>query len=280
MILDSQVHVWHRVIPGRKPQRTRPFGHDELLVAMNAAGVDRAILVPPTWSQDGNDVALRAATENPARFAVMGTIPLEASRQAEVAAWKSQAGMLGLRIVFNTPALAERLASSSLEWLWTAAEEGGVPIMVHAAGLLNHVGRIAREHPGLRLVVDHLGLPSNARGDAIEPHVTELLSLATLENVAVKASALPAYSMNPFPFTDMHQSVCKVIEAFGAERVFWGSDLSRLKCSYSEVLTLMSDVIPCLSARQRSLIMGESLYAWIGWPEMRPLRLQLGQFES
>ena len=44
---------------------------------MAAAGVDRAVIVPPSWEGDRNDLALAAAQAHPDKFAVMGRPPLD-----------------------------------------------------------------------------------------------------------------------------------------------------------------------------------------------------------
>ena len=65
-ITDAQVHVWERVaIPGREHRMT-PLGAAELINEMAAAGVKRAILIPPSWAGDGNGrwSTLRELTPN------------------------------------------------------------------------------------------------------------------------------------------------------------------------------------------------------------------------
>ncbi|HYX91124.1 MAG TPA: hypothetical protein VE782_06155, partial [Myxococcaceae bacterium] len=57
-IVDSQVHIWgantsERPWPERtQPHRQLPLGAEELLGYMDEGGVDRAILVPPSWEGD------------------------------------------------------------------------------------------------------------------------------------------------------------------------------------------------------------------------------------
>jgi len=265
MIADAQVHVWERVQPGRRPQRQRPFSPEELLAAMNVAGVDRAILVPPSWCDDGNEVVLRATNEHSDRFAAMGKISLDSALPGDLGNWKKAAGLVGLRLVFNSAALATRLHTGDLDWLWSEAEREQIPIMIHAAGSLGAVGRVARRFPALRLIIDHLGLPSGVQGNHVQPHITALLELATLDNIAVKATAVPAYSSDAFPFADMQRHVCNVIDGFGAERVFWGSDLTRLRCDYRDVVSFITEAIDCLTVAQRDLVKGRALCAWLGW---------------
>jgi hypothetical protein len=56
-----------------------------------------------------------------------------------------------------------------------------------------------------------------------------------------------------------------VYDAFGPERMFWGTDLSLLPCSYREGITHFSEELPFLSAPDKQLIMGEAICRWLGW---------------
>ena len=82
-IVDAQVHLWKAEspdwpwVPGVKPQLPEPFTIEKLVPMMDEAGVDRAVIVPPSWPGDRNDYALEAAKRYPNRFAVMGRIPLQ-----------------------------------------------------------------------------------------------------------------------------------------------------------------------------------------------------------
>src|SRR5450759_1828185 len=103
-IVDAQSHIWGANTPERqwpartKPHRETPFGKDELLREMDAASVDRVVIVPPSWEGDRNDLALAAAQAHPDRFAVMGRMDTERPEaRGAIATWRSQPGMLGLR---------------------------------------------------------------------------------------------------------------------------------------------------------------------------------------
>ena len=107
-IVDAQAHLWiaeseyWKWVPGRKPQLPEPFTIDKLVPLMDEAGVDRAVIVPPSWPGDRNDYALEAVKRYPNRFAVMGRIALEKPESAALLPkWKDQPGMLGLRLTFQ-----------------------------------------------------------------------------------------------------------------------------------------------------------------------------------
>ncbi|MFC4941949.1 amidohydrolase family protein [Pseudonocardia sp. GCM10023141] len=264
-ITDAQAHVWQRVVPGATPHYEAPFTAEALVSRMDEAGVQRAIIVPPSWADDGNEVALAAADAHPDRLAVMGVAALDApDAKQRLSRWRDRPGLLGLRQPFHVQPYIGWLDTRSLDWVWTVAAAAGMPVMVYPAGLVAKFERIAREFPDLRLVVDHMGLPLDTSPVRRLEAVHELVRLSRYPNVAVKLSALPLYSHEAFPFRDVHDSVCRVLEAFGPHRSFWGSDLTRLSCSYGDAVAMMG-LIDGLSESERELVMGEAVSAWLGW---------------
>ena len=85
MIVDSQVHLWGPETPERpwipggqaRAHLPEPLTWQRFVPMMDEAGVDRVVVVPPSWPGDRNDYALEAARRYPGRFAVMGRLPLE-----------------------------------------------------------------------------------------------------------------------------------------------------------------------------------------------------------
>ena len=86
MIVDAQIHLWKaesedwRWVPGLQPQLPEPFTIERAISMMDEAGVDRAVIVPPSWPGDRNDYALEAVKRYPTRFRVMGKVPLQDPR--------------------------------------------------------------------------------------------------------------------------------------------------------------------------------------------------------
>jgi hypothetical protein len=113
---------------------------------MDEAGVDRVVMVPPSWPGDRNDYGLEAAQRYPQRFAVMGRIPLEKPESAAgLPKWKEQPGMLGIRLTFLGPQAAW-LTAGTANWIWPAAEKAGLPIMFLAPGRSATFAPIAERH--------------------------------------------------------------------------------------------------------------------------------------
>jgi predicted TIM-barrel fold metal-dependent hydrolase len=274
LIIDSQVHIWAAATAAKpyatknasKPHRDVPLGHAELLREMDGAGVARCVLVPPTWEDDRNDTALEAARLHPDRFAVMGRIKLTAPEsRALMPTWKQQPHMLGIRMVFNRDQSADWLKDGTADWFWDAAERYDIPVMALAPNDVPKLGEVAERHPGLRLIVDHMGLNSVLCGKPLGPAVDTVIKLARLKNVAVKVSALPCYVDEAYPFPTLHPLVRRVVDAFGPQRCFWGTDLSHLPCPYKQVVTLFTEGMKTLSSTELEWIMGRGLAEWLKW---------------
>ena len=138
LIVDSQVHIWAANSPARPwpvrpavPHRSVPFSADDLLIEMDQAGVDRVVIVPPSWEGDYNDLALAAAKQHPTRFGVMGRLDPEMPGARDLLpGWRDQPGMLGLRFHFARPEYEAPLTEERLGWFWEEAERLGLPIMI------------------------------------------------------------------------------------------------------------------------------------------------------
>ena len=155
LIVDGQVHIWAASTPERPwparhaPHRPVPLGAEDCLKEMAAAGVDLAILVPPSWEGERNDLVIDAARRYPDKFAVMGRLDAEApDATAQIATWKQQPGMLGMRFTFRRPQLAAPLVEGRIDWLWEAAEKHQIRLMILVTHQqVQYIDRIAERHP-------------------------------------------------------------------------------------------------------------------------------------
>jgi L-fuconolactonase len=277
-IVDAQIHVWGADAPDRPwpeggqhlSHRAIPFGAEEVIASMDAAGVARAMLVPPSWEGDRNDVALDAAGRYPDRFAVIGRIDIAAGPDATwMPAWRSLPGLLGGRLTFHRPPTQQWLTDGTADWVWGEAEKAGLPLMVFAPSHTDTILAVARAHPGLKIVIDHLNLSTEVTRPDLEASLRPLFALSELPNLAVKASALPCYVDEPYPFPSLHHPVRQVIDAFGADRVLWGSDLSRLTCPYRDWVRFFTDQPDLWSSGEVDLVLGGAAAKWLGWPTPR-----------
>jgi predicted TIM-barrel fold metal-dependent hydrolase len=269
-IVDAQIHVWGSGLPSNLAHRqVTAFTAEEAIGLMDEGGVDAAVIHPPGWDPGATEMAFAAVRHYPGRFAIMGALPLNRpENRALVASWRNQPGMLGLRYGFLQEPMHGWLEDGTLDWLWAAAEHAAVPIAMLATDSLPAIGRIAERHPGLRLTIDHLGGRggnTTLKDAAAMTHMPALLALAKYPNVAVKATGAPGYSSQAYPFPTMQTFVRQIYDAFGPQRLFWGTDITKMPCSWRQCVTMFTEELPWLSEEDKALIMGQALCAWWGW---------------
>jgi predicted TIM-barrel fold metal-dependent hydrolase len=269
-IIDAQIHLWATGLPSNLSHRqVTHFTAEEAIPLMDEGGVDGAVIHPVGWDPNSTELAIAAVRNYPGRFAIMGALPLDRPDSRErVARWREQPGMLGLRYGFLSDPPRRWLHDGELEWLWTAAEAAGVPVAALATDSLAELGRVAERHPGLRLTIDHLGGKgglTTLKDDAAMTHIPQLVALAKLPNVAVKATGAPGYSAEPYPFPRMQMYLRQIYDAFGPHRVFWGTDITKMPCSWRQCVTMFTEELPWLSEDDKRLVMGDAICAWWGW---------------
>lgn len=272
-IVDSQVHLWkasspdYTWNPGAKPQLPEPFTIERALPMMDEAGIDRVVVVPPGLN-DNNGYALEAARRYPKRFAVMGRIPLQDPKSAALLpTWKSQPGMLGARVTFLGKDAAW-LDDGTASWFWPAAEKAGVPVMFLAFGQVNKFEPIAQRHPGLPLIIDHMGVNTAiAKEGRTAEVIGHAVALAKYPNVSVKMSNLVNSSLEPYPFRDLTPHLRRLYDAYGPQRCHWGTDLTAgyARASWRQRVTHFTEELTFLSESDKNWIMGRSIMQKLKW---------------
>jgi predicted TIM-barrel fold metal-dependent hydrolase len=276
MIVDSQIHLWKASTPerpwapGARAQLPEPFTIERLVPMMNDAGVDRVVIVPPTLEGERLDYAQEAVKRYPGRFAIMGRIALENPESARrLPTWREQPGVLGIRLNFNR-ANAVWLTDGTADWFWPAAEKYAIPTMFLTSGQTSLFARIAERHPGLPLIVDHMGVSTDAVRKMNIPIATlieQTAALAKYPNVSVKLSAAPNASKEHYPFRDMMAHIERLYDAYGPRRCYWGTDITNSldKATYRERVTHFTEELPFLTEEDKDWIMGRALLARLNW---------------
>jgi len=278
MIIDSQIHIWAENTPERpwapgmenRAHLPEPLTAEMAIGMMDDAGVDAAILVPPSLEGGRNDLCLQAAADYPDRFAVMGRLNIDKpSAPADLAAFPEQEGMLGVRLTFHRPENIEMISNGVADWIWPELVRLDLPAMVHAPTGLKLLADIADAHPGLHIIIDHMGFARETMDDKVPAAVERLVALARCPNISVKVSALPCYSTEPYPHRNLHDPLKRIIEAFGVERCFWGTDYSRLPAdsSYRKAVTMFTEELDFLKGDELDAVMGTSLARYLNWPK-------------
>lgn len=267
-ITDAQVHIWGSGTPSGDHRQVASFMVEELLAEMDAAGVDAAVLHPPvSWDLDANALCEAAAALHPHRLSILGQVPLDqpATSRPLLARWRERPGQCGLRYPLVRADQQTWPFDGTLDWLWPAAEEAGLPVATMAWRFLPEFARIAERHPRLRLIIDHCGMIRHEKGSAAFADIAAVTALARFPNVALKATGAPGYSQQGYPFRDIHDGLHRLYDAFGPDRFFWGTDITRMPCTWRQCITLFTEELPWLQGPQMARVMGGAVCDWIGW---------------
>jgi len=274
VIIDAQVHAYERNHPGRPwaGVLTGPaeVTGDDMVAAMDAVGVDGAVLVSPftMYGYDAN-YALEVYRQHPRRFGLVKPVdPSDPAVAETIADWAATTGTVGIRLMMNR-GMSTDPADPGLHRVLTTAARHALPVNLMCTGRLEQAAQLAGRHPNTQVVIDHLGLPQPQEPPApVAPFadLSKLLALAAHANVAVKISGACTLSHEPFPYKDIWDPLWRIFDAFGLDRCLWGTDWTRAVkvLTYQEGVEAFR-VTDRLSDSDRAALMGgtlERVYKW------------------
>ena len=273
-IFDAQVHAYERNHPGRPCAGTlhgpAEVTGDQMVAAMDAVGVDGAVLVSPfsMYRYDAS-YALEVYAAHPSRFRLVKPVdPTDLAVADTIADWAATKGTVGVRVMLRDE-LSSDPADPGLNRVMSAAARHSLPVNLMCWGRLEQAGQLAARNPDTQLVIDHLGLqqpfepPPPAQPFAELPKV---LALAAHPNIAIKISGACTLSHEPFPYKDIWDPLGHIFDAFGLGRCMWGTDWTRAVAllTYEQGVEAFH-VTDRLSNTDRALLMGETLARVYNW---------------
>ncbi|MFY9693854.1 MAG: amidohydrolase family protein [Xanthobacteraceae bacterium] len=235
-IIDAQLHAyerdrperpWHAALTG-PPEATG----EQTVAILDEAKVDSAILVSAfTMYRYDSSYAVEVRNRYPNRFALVRPVDPANPTVAEVIAdWKRTPGAVGVRMLLVRSGLATDPADPGLNRVLAKAGRLSLPVNLHIAGRLDQGIELIRRHPETQIIVDHLGIVQpHAPPVPAEPwaDLPKVLTLAKFDHVAIKITGACTLSHEAFPYNDIWDPVCRMIDAFGIDRCLWGTDWTR-----------------------------------------------------
>jgi L-fuconolactonase len=274
LTIDAQVHAYERDHPGRPwaavlhgpPEVTG----DEMVAAMDAVGVDGALLVSPfTMYRYDASYAIGVHAAHPGRFALIKPVdPADPAVADTIEEWAAQDGAVAVRIMM-TRGVSPDPADPGISRVLIAAAKYGLPVNLLCWGRLEQAQEMAARNPETMLVIDHLGLQQPFEPPApAEPfaELPKVLKLAAHPNVAIKISGACTLSREPFPYKDIWDPLGRIFDAFGFDRCMWGTDWTRAVAllTYKQGVDAFR-VTDRLSDGDRAKLMGGTLARVYGW---------------
>jgi L-fuconolactonase len=233
--IDAHQHFWSRS-PGHYtwigPELgvlDADYAPEDLEPQLADAGVRATIVVQADNTRSDTAAMLDAARQWPWIDAVVGWLPLgdPAAAERELAQLAADPVVRGIRhIVHQELDEAWLLRGPVLRSLGLVAEAGLLfEIPCEFPRHLRHVPQLADAVPGLRIVIDHLGMPPGGERWREERWARELRAAAAVPDVCAKLSGLgrPA-GADPHPEAAIARWTEVALDAFGPERLMAGSD--------------------------------------------------------
>lgn len=270
--IDAHHHVWdlhvrdEPWITGEEMQPIRrTFGIDELRPQAHAAGVEGTVLVQTLSSLDETRDFLHLAETDALVRAVTGWVDLTAPSVADdLAALREEPGGNYLRAIRHGVQ-----SEPDVNWLARPDVRRGLEA-VQRAGLryelltfpvhLDVSIDTVRAFPELPFVLDHCSKPQIVKGE-LEPWATKIGELAALPNVSCKLSGLVTEAdWSSWTTAVLRPYAEVVLEAFGPERVMFGSDwpVCLLATTYAEWVATAEELTSGLTESERAAIFGDT----------------------
>ena len=314
MIIDGHAHIFDRVqgltrsgITESLPFGRVRFGNGEviklmppstvetsfppelLLDYMDEVGVDKAVLLQAPFYGELNHYVHQAVSRWPDRF--MGAAYVDPWSEEAPEVFRHVTDELGFPAIkiemTENMGLAglhpnARLDDQKVAWFWEESERKRLVITLDLGAIGSRayqtaaVEKIISRHPGLRIVIAHLGQPpiGAEENGRLNQLWRDQVLLARHPHVWLDLAALPAYRADEdYPYYSVRRFIRQAVELVGSDKLLWGSDLPGLllHATYAQLMDYVTRHCDFLSEDDRAKIMGVNALRVYGRAEATPL---------
>ncbi len=272
MKLDAHQHLWEPLrgdygwIPEKDLILNRSYGPEDLQPSLITNGIDGTLLVQAAASLHETEYLLGLADATPFIKGVVGWIDFENPRHHEqLVRLARHPKFKGVRPMIQDIADVNWMLRDDIQWAFEAIVD--LDLTFDALGFPRHIQNfhtIANRYPSMRIVYDHCLKPQirdQRKGiDSYTDWAEGITMLASKPNSCCKLSGLITEADAGFTIEDVRPFSDHVLQAFGADRVMWGSDwpVCRLQLEYKDWFRMAMDLTSYLSEQQQDQIFGST----------------------
>ncbi len=245
-IVDAHQHYWN---PSRgdyhwmEPDNTtlaRPYGPTDLEPDLQACGVSKTVLVQAAATVAETEYLLGIADATPSVGGVVGWIDFEdPADRSTLEQFAKHPKFKGVRPMIQDIPDDDWMLRDDVQWGFQAVQE--LDLSFDALGFPRHLANfleIMKRYPKMRCVIDHCMKPKirNQNADAFKYWADGMTRITDETSACCKLSGLVTEANEDWTINELRPYFDHVLNAFGPERVMWGSDwpVCRMRAEYSE----------------------------------------------
>ena len=274
--IDAHQHFWQR---GRfkgdvwlDEPRHKPISGsylpEDLAPLLHWNGVDGSVFVQTQHDVAENRWALDLAKKHSFILGVVGWVDLASPKcEEQLLEFKSEKKFVGIRHITQGEPDDNFIVRDDVVRGLKVLEKHQVPFdLLFYVKHLKHAATLAKQLPGLPMVIDHLAKPR------IKDHVTEgwiehLKAAAKFPNVHCKLSGMVTEAdWNAWTAADLKPYVQAALEAFGPDRCMYGSDwpVCLLAAPYPKQIQALKEALGPQSEADQAKIFGGNAEKFYG----------------
>lgn len=268
-IIDSHCHIlsddessYPRSPLGGKESvwaKDRPVTAEGLLERMDRVGIDKAVLVQATTAYGyDNSYVLDSAKRHSDRFTAVGTFDPLADHAGDRLKAGIESGLSGVRLFTTGSTVSEQgmwFAEESTYEFWEVASSASIPVCLQLR--LDEktspvLAQLLHRFPNATVLLDHCGYP--AVQDSLADAAASLTALSSNAGLHLKLTHRTLEGLDQAG-DKATEFLLPVIDAFGADRIAWGSNCPAAEQPLSELLGLANRVLGALTTDTRADIL-------------------------
>ena len=267
MRIDSHQHFWQfdpvrdSWIDSSMEKIAKDFEPKDLKPLLEQSKIDGCVAVQANQSETENEFLLKLAEHNPFVKGVVGWVDLSSNDLSERLDFYSNNPLFkGVRHILQAEKKGFMLQDSFLKGIAQLKDFNLTYDILIYPHQLQEATTLVEQNPEQAFVLDHLAKPY-IKDQKIERWASDIKQLAKNKNVYCKVSGIITEAdWNHWQAKDFEKYLSVALEAFGSDRLMFGSDwpVCLLAGSYQHVVKIIDLFIEELSPDKQNKIMGEN----------------------
>ncbi len=263
--IDAHQHFWkynpesHAWITDDMNSIRRDFQPEDLKPVLERNGLEASVVVQVDQTEDETMQLLAYADQHDFIAGVVGWVDLrDGNLESRLEHFSTFQKIRGFRHIVQGEKFGFLAQQSFVRGVRKLADFDYAYDLLLYHHQLPEAVVFAKQIPDTRIVIDHIAKPSIRTGDIAE-WKKDITEIARHENICCKVSGMVTEARWPgWKYQDFVPYLDVVVEAFGTQRLIYGSDwpVCLVSASYDEQLSITRDYFQAFSPVEKSSIMG------------------------